>query len=249
MVIVLGSGPSRGVTPVHLRVREGGVAERVLMAGDPARVRYLSELLDEVRLINESRGFLTYTGYYKNFPVTIATHGVGAPSALIVLEELIAYGGKYFVRLGTAGSLISGLRIGDVVLATGAAHYPGGLFKQYYGEDVCGLSVPDFTLTKKISEVAEESGLKHVLGPVLSSDAFYAEDPVFAKKWSSRGLIAVEMECAGLFAISLMRGVKTACVLVVSNSLVEDLGHASAGDLRGKVIEVAKVVLEALTRV
>lgn len=157
--------------------------------------------------------------------------------------------GKYFVRLGTAGSLISNLRIGDVVLATGATHYPGGLFKQYYGEDACGLSVPDFTLTRKIAEVAEERGLKYFLGPVFSSDAFYAEDPEFAKKWSSRGLIAVEMECAGLFAVSLMRGVKTACVLVVSNSLVEDLGYASAENLRGKVAEVAKVVLEALTRV
>jgi len=248
-VIILGVGSSRGIVPVHLRIREGEVAERVLMAGDPARVKHLSELLDGVRLVNENRGFLTFTGYYKNFPVTIAAHGVGMPSALIVLEELIAYGGKYFVRLGTAGSLISNLRIGDVVLATGATHYPGGLFKQYYGEDACGLSVPDFTLTRKIAEVAEERGLKYFLGPVFSSDAFYAEDPEFAKKWSSRGLIAVEMECAGLFAVSLMRGVKTACVLVVSNSLVEDLGHASAENLRGKVTEVAKVVLEALTRV
>ncbi|MEO3993783.1 MAG: purine-nucleoside phosphorylase [Desulfurococcaceae archaeon TW002] len=240
---------SKKIVPVHLKIREGGVAERVLMAGDPARVKYLSELLDDVKLVNESRGFLTYTGYYKGFQVTIATHGIGMPSALIVLEELIAYGGKYFVRLGTAGALVSGLRIGDVIIPTGAAHYPGGVFKQYYGENVCGPLTPDFTLLRKIVEVAEEKKMKYVLGPVFSSDAFYAEDPVFAKKWSSRGLVAVEMECAGLFAVSLMRGVKTACVLVISNSLVEDLGHASAEDLKEKVIDAARTVLEALIRI
>jgi len=245
----LSEARERRAAPVHLKIREGDVAERVLMAGDPARIKYLSELLDDVRLVNESRGFLTYTGYYKGFPITMATHGVGMPSALIVLEELIAYGGRYFVRLGTAGALVSGLRIGDVVIPTGAAHYPGGVFRQYYGEEVCGPSVPDFTLLKKIVEIADEKGIKYVLGPVFSSDAFYAEDPSFAKKWSSRGLVAVEMECAGLFTISLIRGVKTACVLVVSNSLVEDLGYASAEYLRERVINVAKIVLEALTKI
>lgn len=245
----MSGGRGRNVVPVHLKIRGGDVAERVLIAGDPARVKYLSELLDDARLVNESRGFLTYTGYYKGSQITIATHGVGMPSALIVLEELIAYGGKYFVRLGTAGALVSGLRVGDVVIPTGAAHNPGGVFRQYYGEEVCGSSVPDFTLLKKIVEVADERGIKYVLGPVFSSDAFYAEDPVFASKWSSRGLVAVEMECAGLFAVSLMRGVKTACVLVVSNSLVEDLGYASAEYLKERIVEVAKVVLEALTRV
>lgn len=248
-MITLSETTSGEIVPVHLKIREGRVAERVLMAGDPARVKYLSELLDDVKLVNENRGFLTYTGYYKGVPVTIATHGVGMPSALIVLEELIAYGGRYFVRLGTAGALISELGIGDVVISTGAAYYPGGIFRQYYGEDVCCPSIPDFTLLKKIVEVAEERKMKYVLGSVFSSDAFYAEDPVFAKKWSSRGLVAVEMECAGLFAISLTRRVKTACVLVISNSLVKDLGYVSTEHLREKVIEVAKAVLEALTRI
>lgn len=246
---ILSEAPSRKVVPIHLKIREGEVAERVLISGDPARVKYLSELLNDAKLVNENRGFLTYTGYYKGLPITVATHGVGMPSALIVLEELIAYGGKYFVRLGTAGALVSELEIGDVVIPTGAAHYSGGVFKQYYGEDVCCPTVPDFTLLRKIVEAAEERKIKYVLGPVFSSDAFYAEDPAFAKKWSSRGLIAVEMECAGLFTVSLMRRVKTACVLITSNSLVKDLGYASTEYLREKTVDVAKVILEALIRI
>lgn len=234
--------------PVHLVVREGDIAERVIVAGDPARVKHVSRLLESSRLVNESRGLITYTGFYKGIPITVATHGMGVPSALIVLEELITYGGKYFIRLGTAGALIKGMRLGDLVIPTGAAYYPGGAYRQYYGEDVCGPSTPDFSLLRNIVDAAEQLGVRFYLGPVLSSDAFYAEDPVFVEKWSSRGIISVEMECAGIFNLSLMRGVKAAGVLVVSNSLIEGSGHASADELRQYVERAATIAMEALVR-
>ncbi|MEM0038571.1 MAG: purine-nucleoside phosphorylase [Zestosphaera sp.] len=232
--------------PIHLRVRVGDVAERVLMAGDPARVRQVSEMLENPRLINENRGLLAYTGVYKGVPLTVVTHGLGAPSALIVLEELIMTGGKYFIRLGTTGALLKGLRIGDLVVPTGAAYYPGGLHYQYCGEYVCGPSTPDFNLLRNLVDAAEQHGVRFHLGPVLSSDAFYAEDPAFAERWSSRGIISVEMECASIFNLSLMRGVKAAGLLVVSNSLVEDLGHATADELKRHVGRAATVAMDAL---
>lgn len=235
-------------TPIHLRVREGDVAERVIMAGDPARVRQVSQMLENPRIINENRGLLSYTGTYRGTPITVVTHGLGTPSALIVMEELIMCGGKCFIRLGTAGAMVKGLRIGDLVIPTGAAYYPGGAYRQYSKEDVCGPSSPDFSLLKSIVEAADRVNVRYFLGPVLSSDAFYAEDPGFAGKWSLRGVIAVEMECAGIFNLSLMRGVKAAGVLVISNSLLEDLGHASAEELKHHVEKAARVALDALVK-
>jgi len=235
--------------PVHIKVGRGDVAERVVFAGDPARVRQIASMLDNVRLVNENRGFITYTGEYKGIPITVATHGLGTPSALVVLEELISVGGKYFVRLGTCGSLVKGVKIGDVVIPTGASYYPGGAHYQYYGEFVCGPATPDFTLLKSLVEIAEERKINYLTGPVISSDAFYAEDPKFVEKWSSRGVVAVEMECAGIFNVGLMRRVRTAALLIVSNSLVEELGHASAKELEQYVFKAAEIVLESLIRV
>ncbi|MEM4040551.1 MAG: nucleoside phosphorylase, partial [Ignisphaera sp.] len=81
------------------------------------------------------------------------------------------------------------------------------------------------------------------------SDAFYAEDPEFVKRWSSRGIIAVEMECAGLFMLGAMRGVKTGALLLVSDSLVEELGFATAEELKYYVDRASRIVLEALIKV
>ena len=77
----------------------------------------------------------------------------------------------------------------------------------------------------------------------------YAIEVDFAKKWASRGVIAVEMECAGIFSVGLMRGIKTASLLLVSDSLVEDLGFADAKVLNKYADKAAEVALDALTKV
>ncbi len=90
--------------PIHLRVSPGDIAERVVIVGDPERARQLSGLLVGARLVNENRGLMTYTGRYNGIDITVATHGIGAPSAAIVIEELISMGARLIVRLGTTGA-------------------------------------------------------------------------------------------------------------------------------------------------
>ncbi|TRM80208.1 5'-methylthioadenosine phosphorylase, partial [Sulfolobus sp. D5] len=91
------------MNPVHILAKKGEISEKVLIAGDPGRVKLLSTLLKDVKLVNENRGFLVYTGKYNDENVSIATHGIGGPSIAIVLEELAMLGANTFVRYGTAG--------------------------------------------------------------------------------------------------------------------------------------------------
>jgi len=234
---------------IHLRdVREGDIAERVIIAGDPSRVEQVSGLLKSPRLVNRNRGLIAYSGEYDGVPVSIVTHGMGVPSALIVVEELIKAGAKAIVRLGSCGAFYRGSRIGDLVIPTGCVYYPGGAYYQYLNEPVCGPTSPDYELTSNLVEAAKESGLRHKLGPVLTSDAFYAESKDFAKKWWGRGVIAVEMECAGLFLLGNLRRVKTSALLMVSDSLIEDIGFASAKELKDYANRAAEVALKALLR-
>ncbi|MCS7099009.1 MAG: purine-nucleoside phosphorylase [Sulfolobales archaeon] len=235
--------------PIHMTISPETVARRAIVAGDPARVEQVKELLEDPKLVNTRRAFTTYTGTYRGVPITIAAHGVGFPSSAIVFEELSMVGAKLIVRLGTCGAMIPGVRIGDVVIPTGAAYYPGGAYYQYFREWACCPTVPSFDVVRAIVEEFEKAGIKHYIGPVISSDAFYAEDPEFVKKWTSRGVIAVEMECAGLFALGLARNVKTGAVLLVSDSLVEHLGFAKAEELREYVMRAARTLLEAVVKV
>ena len=240
------SGP-----PYHIRAKPEDIAPRIIVAGDPARVEQVADMLKEAKLVNTNRGFLTYTGYYKNTPVTVATHGIGAPSAAIVFEELVMLGARAVIRLGTCGGLVKELRKGDMVIASGAAYPVGGGAIGMYVSDSCMPTAPHPEVTLALIDSAKENNVKFLLGPVISSDAFYAEDPAFVKKWSHRGIVAVEMECAMLFSLGWMRNVKTGALLVVSDSLVheEEKTLATAEELREAMDTAAKVVLDALVKV
>ncbi|ACP39318.1 purine-nucleoside phosphorylase [Saccharolobus islandicus] len=235
------------MNPVHILAKKGEVAERVLIAGDPGRVRLLSSLLESPRLVNENRGFLVYTGKYNGETVSIATHGIGGPSIAIVLEELAMLGAKVFIRYGTTGALVPYINLGEYIIVTGASYNQGGLFYQYLRDNVCVASTPDFELTNKLLTSFSKKGLKYYVGNVFSSDAFYAEDEEFVKRWSSRGNIAVEMECATLFMLSKIKGWKSATVLVVSDNLAKGGVWISKEDLEKSVMEGARAVLDTLT--
>jgi 5'-methylthioadenosine phosphorylase len=237
------------IGPIHIKAKRGEVAERVIVAGDPARVEHVAKMLENPRLVNTNRGFLVYTGLYRGVPVSVAMHGVGHPSSMLVLEELAMLGARVVVRFGTCGAMVKGLRIGDVVIPTAAAYHPGGAFYQYLREGVCMATAPHFEVLKAVVEEVQKAGINYVIGPIVSSDAFYAEDPEFVKKWTSRGIIAVEMECAGLFMLGAMRGLKTGAVLMVSDSLVEELGFATAEELKAYVERVGRVILEAIVKI
>jgi len=79
------------------------ISKNVIAVGDPGRVELLATLLENPKVVNKHRGLIVVTGYYKNAKVTIATHGMGCPSANIVFEELGILGAKRIVRLGTSG--------------------------------------------------------------------------------------------------------------------------------------------------
>lgn len=233
--------------PVFIRARPGEVAERSIVVGDPARARQLAGLLEEPRLVNESRGFLTYTGRFGGVPVTVATHGVGGASAAGIVEELIMLGSRLIFRLGTTGAFLPGMRIGDVVVPTGAAYVSGPLLQ--YIPDARITPVPSFDVLRATVEELERDGIRHFIGPVFSSDAFYAEDPEFVRKWVGRGYISVEMECATIFGICMMRGVKSGAALLVSDNLVEHVPMHHAEELRAHVERVGRAVLRAISRV
>jgi 5'-methylthioadenosine phosphorylase len=230
--------------PQHIKAKQGEIAERVIISGDPARVAQLSKDLKNVKIINENRGYLTYTGLYEDQNVSIACHGVGAPSAAIVIEELIMLGAKAILRLGSCGGFLKPMKIGDLVIPTGAA-YIGGTLHQYISEHIG--PVPDFELTQLLTDNAKAQNIKYYIGPVFSSDAFYAEDPHFVGKWTERGYIAVEMECATLFGLGMMRGVKTASALLVSDNLAQMQPMVDADVLKGYVDQVSKLVFEAIS--
>lgn len=231
--------------PQHLKTRD--VAKRVVSAGDPARVVQLSKMLDNARLVNENRGFIAYTGSFRGEPVTVVCHGVGGPSSAIVFEEVAMLGAKLIIRLGSCGAFIKGMKNGEIVIPTGAAYIGGAL--QQYVPDTHLTPVPTYEVLTALVEEFKNAGLKTYIGPVFSSDAFYAEDPEFTAKWSKRGYIAVEMECATLFGLGMLRNLKTGSALLISDNLAEMTPMVDAEYLKPFVEKAGRAVLSAAVKV
>lgn len=236
--------------PLHIKAEKGDVAERVIAAGDPARVRQLAGYLEGARLVNENRGYLVYTGEWRGTPVTVATHGIGGGSASIVFDELAMLGAKVIIRMGTCGAMVPELNVGDVVIPTGASYKEGGTIGWYFPDD-CTAAVPEYDVLNALVSAAQRHGLKFMVGPVISSDYFYVDIESFVEKWRKRGAIAVEMECATLFTLAKYRGFKSGALLVVSDTTLvkKEWELATADELREAVERASRAVFDAVVSV
>lgn len=157
-----------------------------------------------------------YTGLYGGSPAALAGPMLGAAQTTLVLEKLIALGVTSVVAVGWCGSLRAGVRIGDLVLATGAVSEEG--VSQHYPVAVENPGpAPD--LLPLLRDALKRSGVAVHEGAVWSTDAPYRETVGKILDLREKGVLAVEMETSALFTVARYRGIRLAVVLVVSDDL------------------------------
>lgn len=79
--------------------------------------------------------------------------------------------------------------------------------------------IASYDLLSSAVENAKVNGFHVTVGNVLSSDVFYS-DSSFNEKWTSMGVLAVEMEAAALYMNAAKAKKNALCLLTVSDSLV-----------------------------
>lgn len=205
----------------HTDLAVGTVAPLALVCGDPARATAIASRLEDVTLLAEKREYRTYNGRFRSCPMSVSSHGVGAPGAAIGFEELIAAGARTLIRVGSCGGLQPHVRAGDVVVATAAVQQTG------YGRQTVPEGYPavaDVTVTTALRQAAARHGAHHT-GIVLTCDNFYnGVATPFAPDYralAAANVLAVEMECAALFVVGSLRGVATGAVLAVDGNVLE----------------------------
>jgi purine-nucleoside phosphorylase len=182
----------------HIGAQKGEIAETVLMAGDPLRVKFMAEkYLEKPVLFNQVRGMLGYTGTYQGKRVSVMGHGMGGPSIGIYTYELFNfYDVQTIIRVGSAGSIQEDLLVGDLVIATGAC--TNSNYAAQYELPGTFAPIADFSLARRAVEACERMGYRHQVGNVMSSDTFYTDNP-HNDRWQKMGVLAVEMEIAQLY--------------------------------------------------
>jgi len=203
----------------HIEARAGDFAETCLLPGDPLRAKYIAEtFLDEVRPVNGVRNMLGFTGRYRGTPVSVMGSGMGIPSLSIYAKELITdYGVKNLIRVGSCGAVGREVGLRDIILGIGACTDSGVNRARFGGMDYA--AVADFDLLRRAVEGAARLGLEVRVGNLFSADLFYAPDPVVYDTMERMGVLAVEMEAAGLYGCAAEFGARALAVCTVSDHL------------------------------
>ncbi len=233
--------------PIHVRANPGDYAEACLLPGDPLRARYIAEtFMEDVVQRNSERGMLGYTGTFNGAPVSVQSSGMGCPSAAIVIEELVQLGVKKLLRVGTCGGLQPDMSMGDLVVALSAT--PADATASHYVGNEPHAPTADFGLVHDAVHHAKHLGKPVRVGPIVSSDIFYNPAHDQARRWSERGILAVEMEAAVLFTLGALRRIQTATLLIVSDVVVEgEFLRISDEDMRKAVDEMTELALHTVT--
>ena len=204
------------LTPAHLAGNDG-VGRYVLLPGDPSRARRLSEMMEDVEVVDNPRNHKAYLGRLPGRdgapPIDVAAvaTGMGPGSAEVIVHEVIAAGGRRLLRVGSSGSLSRQVSAGQVVIVNSAVR--DELASRHYAP----LEVPavaHHAVVQAMIAGARAAGLSDqaFVGPCHTKASLFArefgEGPAGEQNqryqdWLSRcGVIASEMEASVLFTLA-----------------------------------------------
>lgn len=229
----------------HIEAAAGAFAETVLLPGDPLRAKFIAEtFLEEVVSVNGVRNMLGFTGTFEGKKVSVMGTGMGIPSLSIYAKELITeYGVKNLIRVGSCGAVSKEVKVMDILVGTGACTDSGVNRARFGGYDFAAVS--DWGLTRAAVESAERQQIPVTVGSLFSADLFYTPQPEMFDRMEAMGVLAVEMEAAGLFGVCAEFGAKGLAVCTVSDHI--RTGESLSSEKREKgFAEMMKVVLGAI---
>lgn len=206
------------MTP-HIEAEKEDIAKIVIMPGDPLRAKFIAEnYLTDYKLVNQVRGMLGYTGYYKGKRVTVMASGMGIPSMGIYSYELFKfYDVDTIIRIGSCGAYTKDLNLYDLILVEESYS------NSSYALEQSGYQDKIITSSKQINEQiikkANKLNIKLNVGRVHCTDVFYKDNNPFKEMYEKYHCLAAEMETFALFHNAKLLNKEATCLLTVSDNL------------------------------
>lgn len=233
---------------VHISARKGEIAPVVLLAGDPLRAKHIAENnLQDLELVSQTRNAFYFTGTYKGVPVTVGASGMGCASIGIYSYELFSeYDVKCIIRIGTAGSYTTSIKLFDVINVDTAYS------ESTYASAAFNMQGDHFPHQGKaydiINETAKRLDMTLLNGAIHSSDVFYRsshDTPEIAVK-NKCG--AVEMEAFALFANAKQLNKMAATLLTISD-VIPTKQFISADQRQNSLAKMTELALESVVAI
>ena len=250
------------------RLRPGELAPHAFVCGDPARVERISADWDDKRTVAQVREYTVVSGSKDGVPLSVASHGIGAPGTAVLVEEMIKLGVKTIIRIGNSGGLDPALEVGDLAITTGCVR-DDGTSKTYVVPEY--PAVASYDVVGALVAAANATNARVRTGVTWSLDAFYARNAVAGPDdslismsvdgyWPSHlaarirdmqaaRILNCEMEAGILLTLAGLFGIRAGAICVVSDKA--PWPGPSEIDLdanMGQCIEIATNAMLALAR-
>jgi uridine phosphorylase len=201
-----------------LDLKDIDVAPTVVLSWSPGIV---SSLVDSIgaslslRWIDGKR-YPLYNGEVDGRRVSISSAMLGAPGAVMQMEQFIACGVRTFIGVGYAGSLQPSAPIGTFFIPTTCVREEGTSV-HYIGSN--DTTPPSQRLVETLHNSCETLGARVMLGPLWTTDAPFRELIVKIEQYGQQGVLGVDMETSAMYALGIFRSVQVCNLLMVSDEL------------------------------
>ena len=148
--------------------------------------------------------------------VGIVGCAVGAPFAVLVAEELFESGCRLLLSITSAGQIVAAGPTPYFVIIDRALRDEGTSY-HYAAASEYSEAAP--ALVALADSALKAAGLRAIVGPTWTTDAPFRETAEAIGDAKQRGILAVEMEAAALYAFAKVRNANVLCIAHVTNTM------------------------------
>ena len=230
----------------RLGVKPGALGKIALVPGPRDRAAKLRRALGNPRKTLTFQDYEMHTGTLEARRVTVGNGGRYSADTAITTELLCAGGVETLVRVGSCGSLQETVKLGDIVIATGAVRGDGAS-PRYVPEDFDTLAHP--RVAEALARAAGSLGAPVHHGRVFTTDALFRETPELLSDLERQQITAIDMVTATFLTVAQVKNARAGAILAVSDEcLTGKLGFRDPSFLQAeeRIMEIALKAVEWL---
>ena len=220
-----------------LGLKQDSLGPYALIPGPKERADMLVGLLDNPEKNFTFLDYEMFTGICDGKRVTVGNGGRYAPDTAITTEILCAAGAESLVRVGSCGSLQDDIKIGDLVIVTGALR-GDGTSRYYVAENFSTVAHP--RIVDALAKAAEALGARYHLGWIFTTDALFQETPALISQLNQQKVSSIDMVTSTFLTLAQVRGKQAGAVLAVSDECL----HGKFGFRDPLFFEAEKLTIE-----
>jgi uridine phosphorylase len=229
-----------------LGLKAGSLGPYALIPGPKERSEMLLASLESPTKNFTFLDYEMHTGTIDGKRVTVGNGGRYAPDTAITTEILCAAGVESLIRIGSCGSLQGQVKIGDLLIVTGALRGEGTT-SYYVPKNFSTVSHPE--IVRALRESAESLNVRYHLGWVYTTDALFQETAELIGELEQQNVSGIDMVTSTFLTIAQVRQKRAGAILAVSDECLHGkMGFRDPAFLAAeeKMVEVARGAVQRL---